>query len=696
MMNRSDYRWGGRRPALARELPNDVFLRRKVVGGFVAAVALTVFLGFLSWYDARRAEQDADWVTHTQVVLKALDATAVDLVDVDTGGCGFALSGFEPFLKSYESGRRGLGPNLDRLRHLTADNLSQQQRLDRLEPQAKAKADASDGLVSARSQTGLVPTVDQLVQGALLMHAAHGTIQAMADEEERLLDMRVQRTHAARRWTISVMILGSLLAMSFLIGAGIAINRQISISVRARAQIVALNGDLERRVEQRTAALQSEITQRIQAKERLAEQAAELARQAEELSHSRQEMENQTLMFQSVLDSMAEGLVAADQQGKFILWNPAAERILGVAANLSPDEWTQHYGLYMADGVTPFPSDQIPLVRAIRKETSVTEMFVRNPESAIGTFIEVSAGPLVRKDGVVCGGVAAFRDITQRKADERQIQKLNDELEHRVAERTAELEVANHELEAFSYSVSHDLRAPLRHISGFSRMLAEEFGPTLDPNAQQYLERIQFGAQKMGLLVDELLNLARVGRHPLHRQPTRLNRIVADVVAMLQPDYEGRQVEWSIADLPIVDCDPVLVKQIFQNLLANALKFTGPRGGAAAKAGAGTPSTAARALIEVSFTEENGQTVFMVRDNGIGFNMKYVDKLFGVFQRLHSAEEFEGTGIGLVTVQRIVHKHGGRVWAQGAPNQGAAFYFTLGVAGQSESKVMEAGAGGQS
>jgi two-component system, chemotaxis family, sensor kinase Cph1 len=140
----------------------------------------------------------------------------------------------------------------------------------------------------------------------------------------------------------------------------------------------------------------------------------------------------------------------------------------------------------------------------------------------------------------------------------------------------------------------------------------------------------------------------------------------------------------------------VLVKQIFQNLLANALKFTGPRGGAAAKAGAGTPSTAARALIEVSFTEENGQTVFMVRDNGIGFNMKYVDKLFGVFQRLHSAEEFEGTGIGLVTVQRIVHKHGGRVWAQGAPNQGAAFYFTLGVAGQSESKVMEAGAGGQS
>jgi len=696
MMSRSDYRWDQRRPAASGpELPTDVLLRRKVVGGFVAAVALTVFLGFLSCYDAWRAEQDADWVTHTHVVLKTLDATAADLVDVDTGGRGFALSGFEPFLESYESGRRGLGPNLDRLRHLTADNLSQQQRLDALGPQVEAKAEASDGMVSARRQTGLLPTVNQLVQGAQLTHAAHGTIQAMEDEEERLLDTRVQRTHAARRWTISVMTLGSLLAMSFLVVAGFAINRQISISVRARAQVVALNTDLEGREEKRTAALQSEITERKQAKERLAEQAAELARQADELSHSRLELENQTLMFQSVLDSMAEGLVAADEQGKFILWNPAAERILVVAAKPPPEKWTEHYGLYTTDTVTPFPADQIPLVRAIRKETSVTEMFVRNPKRAAGTFIEVSAGPLVRKDGVVCGGVAAFRDITQRRADEREIQKLNDELEIRVAERTAELEVANHELEAFSYSVSHDLRAPLRHISGFSRMLAEEFGPTLDPNAQRYLDRIQSGTQKMGLLVDELLNLARVGRHALHCQPTRLNRIVAEVIAMLQPDSEGRQVEWILDDLPIVDCDPVLVKQIFQNLLANALKFTGPRGGPR-KAGPGTPPTAVHTVIEVSHKQENGETVFMVRDNGIGFNMKYVDKLFGVFQRLHSAEDFEGTGIGLVTVQRIVHRHGGRVWAEGAPDKGAAFYFTLGMGKQTELKSTGATAGGQS
>jgi light-regulated signal transduction histidine kinase (bacteriophytochrome) len=187
----------------------------------------------------------------------------------------------------------------------------------------------------------------------------------------------------------------------------------------------------------------------------------------------------------------------------------------------------------------------------------------------------------------------------------------------------------------------------------------------------------------MGLLVDELLNLAKVGRHALNAHPAELNSVVADVIAILEPDIQGREVQWVIADLPLVDCDPVLVRQIFQNLLANALKFSRAR---------------APAVIQVSHQEdtEDGQPVFMVRDNGIGFNMKYVDKLFGVFQRLHRPEDFEGTGIGLATVQRIVQKHGGRVWAEGEVDKGAAFYFTLGAGKQAGSKSNAATAGGQS
>jgi PAS domain S-box-containing protein len=225
-----------------------------------------------------------------------------------------------------------------------------------------------------------------------------------------------------------------------------------------------------------------------------------------------------------------------------------------------------------------------------------------------------------------------------------------------------DLTASNKELEAFTYSVSHDLRAPLRHISGFSNMLSEELGPTLPPEAQHHLERIQQGTSRMGALVDDLLNLARVSRQELRLQVTGLSSILQEVLDVLKPEYEGRQVQWKVGILPFLECDPGLIRQVLQNLVTNALKFTRPR---------------TQAVIEIGQSEQQGGPAIFVRDNGVGFNMKYANKLFGVFQRLHRVEDFEGTGVGLATVYRIVHKHGGTIWAEAETDKGATFYFTL-------------------
>jgi light-regulated signal transduction histidine kinase (bacteriophytochrome) len=239
---------------------------------------------------------------------------------------------------------------------------------------------------------------------------------------------------------------------------------------------------------------------------------------------------------------------------------------------------------------------------------------------------------------------------------------MNMELEQHVQERTAELTAANQELEAFTYSVAHDLRAPLRHIDAFTRILQEDLAGDLPPEAQRYLENIRNGSRNMSRLVDDLLNLARVGRQELRRQPVTLAAVIQEVIEDLKNDTSGRSIEWRIQPLPVIEGDPGLLKQVFANLLANAVKYTRPR---------------QNAVIEIGTSNIDGRTAVFVRDNGVGFNMKYADKLFGVFQRLHRAEDFEGTGVGLATVERIIRKHGGKVWAEAAVDKGATFFFTL-------------------
>jgi two-component system sensor histidine kinase/response regulator len=318
------------------------------------------------------------------------------------------------------------------------------------------------------------------------------------------------------------------------------------------------------------------------------------------------------------------------------------------------------FDLLFTDLMMPEMSGIALLQAALVKDPSLVCILMTG-EGSIATAVEAMKGGAL--DYILKPfKLSVILPVLSRSLEVRRLRMENLELEQRVRERTTELEAMNKDLDAFSFSVSHELRAPLRAIDGFSKMLLEEYSPQMPTEAQRLLGLVVANTRRMTQLIEDLLDFSRLGRQPLSKRPVNVSAIVHEVLDELRQEQVGRHVEMRLGDLSDAVGDPSLLKQVFVNLLSNAFKFTQRK---------------ERALVEVGCTEQKEEKIYFVRDNGVGFDMRYAKRLFGVFQRFHSTEQFKGTGVGLSVVQRIIQRHGGRIWAQAEVDTGATFYFSL-------------------
>jgi PAS domain S-box-containing protein len=551
-----------------------------------------------------RSTAIADSVQHTYRVLNQVDLVSGGLSEVLRRAQAYVITGDESYLTLRERTLSEVASSLRNLQELTADDPAQQARIDELSRSVAERLDIANAVVASRQSDGLAAAQALFARRSPqeVMERFHAQQRAIAEAERRLLEQRKQAELESRHRLI--VLAGALIAV---------------VIATVVSGVLWLRRELE---------VRRRLARAVEAQQRFVE---------------------------SVLEHIPALVYVKDPESlRFLSMNRAAvawfgrprDELIGrsVADLLEVDEAA---AIASSDREALQRHGVVDISENSRCDPDGTQSIYRTLKVAVR---DKDDQPLY----LLCISI----DISDRVADEQRIQALNEFLE----EQKAALQASNRELESFSYSVSHDLRAPLRAIDGFSQMLLEDYGQKLEPEARRYLATIRAGSQRMSQLIDDLLAFSRLGRLPIRAQTVDMERLARDAAGEALGEASNPPPELTVHALPPAVGDPSLLEHVWANLLCNAVKYS---------------SKVAQPAIEVGARQDGNETVYFVRDNGAGFDMEHAHKLFGVFQRLHGQDEFPGTGVGLAIVHRIVTRHGGRVWADGAPGRGATFHFCL-------------------
>ncbi|HLP52768.1 MAG TPA: CHASE3 domain-containing protein [Chitinophagales bacterium] len=597
-------------------------IERLLLVALGGVILLIIVVSTLTGYYTDRLLSTSRNVEHTQNVLFESEQTMSVYKDIYSGSRGYILTGSERSLARFKEAKGDLFAHLNKLKSICADNRLQQSRIDSLSSLMASRISVASQAIAIRDKEGLIAASKYLTnyQRENQLGEIRRLLKQIQEEESRLLALRKEASESSLGFfkTILLTLLASVIIL--LIVVTFTVIHTLNIRNAAVVETQKANAGLEQKVLERTAELQKN--------ERL---------------------------FRALIENNADMMTMSTLEGKTLYCSPSVTRVLG---------YTQ-IDFFNRSGDFVYPADMPGLALAVgsilqHPGAMVYQRIRLKHQNGEYRWCEATILNLLQ-DPNVNALVSNFRDIHDKKIAEDEVQKLNENLEDKVKQRTAQLEAANKELEAFSYSVSHDLRAPLRAISGFARIFHEDFGTTLNTEGHRLLNVIRHNAEKMGTLIDDLLAFSRLGRQPVKCIQVDMNDLVETSLAGIR-HISDIKAEVRIKPLGSVMADPVLLNHAVTNLLSNAIKYSGK---------------VDKPIIEVSSFRDNGYVVYKISDNGVGFDMEYVNKLFGVFQRLHANDEFEGTGVGLAIVQRIIHKHNGHVWAVAEPEKGADFYFSL-------------------